>query len=151
MKVTIRILAVVLALLSAAAGAAKVALVPEEVEFLNGLGFSEVAIFVFGGIQIVGGLLLLVPRFAVAGSVPVLLAFTLSAVLLFLDGNVVFAGISVVPAALTAFVVFHLKTKSRESTKENAWLPVESISLRGPVAKPHLPLGTLIKPICTHG
>ena len=120
MKIAITILAIVLALLSAAAGAAKLALVPDEVEFLNGFGFSEIGIYFYGGAQIVGGLLMVIPISALVGSTTVLLAFTLSTVLLFLDGNVVFAFVSALPIVLTAFVMFHRYRRIQEAAEGDA-------------------------------
>jgi len=54
-KIVNLLLVAVLALLSIAAGFAKVMQTPQEMEFLQSLGLSSVLILVFGSIQIVGG------------------------------------------------------------------------------------------------
>ena len=56
MKTLTVLLTVAMVLLSVAAGAAKIAQVPDEVQFLNGFGFSQPGVFLYGVVQIIGGL-----------------------------------------------------------------------------------------------
>lgn len=58
-----------------------------------------------------------IPRCAVAGSVVVLLTFVLSVVLLLMDGNMVFAFVSVIPVVLTAFVLFQVNKSNRKTAE----------------------------------
>jgi len=93
-------------LLSIAAGAAKIALVPEEAEFLSQFGFTNALTMSFGIVQALGGLLLVIPVTRFYGSLMVAAGFTLSAVLLGASGNAVFAGVSLVPIMLAGFVAY---------------------------------------------
>lgn len=107
MRIAITIVAVLMGLLSIAAGVAKVALFPEEVAFLDQFGFSTDLTMSFGIVQVAGGLLLMSPRTRAYGSLIVAVAFVLSAVLLFLAGNTAFGAISILPVALAGFVAYH--------------------------------------------
>jgi hypothetical protein len=101
-----KVLAALLALLSIAAGLAKVMLVPEETAFLDGFGFSSVHIVIFGAVQIFGGALLAVPFSRVVGGITVAAGFLFSAVLVFMSGNMVFGGVSLLPVILAGVVVY---------------------------------------------
>ena len=68
MKIAITLLAMAIGLLSIAAGVAKVTLVPEEIEFLQQFGFNDLFSICFGILQVLGGLLLLVPVTRLYGS-----------------------------------------------------------------------------------
>lgn len=106
MKIAITIVAVLIGLLSIAAGGAKVALVPEEVEFLGQFGLTNALIVVFGAIQVLAGLLIVIPKTRVVGSIIAALGFAVSAVLLVMAGNTAFAGVSLVPVVLALVVAF---------------------------------------------
>ncbi|NNF66408.1 MAG: hypothetical protein HKM98_02760 [Gammaproteobacteria bacterium] len=106
MKIAITIIAVLIGLLSIAAGGAKVALVPEEVEFLGQFGLTNALIVVFGTVQVLGGLLMVIPKTRVVGSIIAALGFAVSAVLLLMAGNAAFAGVSLVPVVLALVVAF---------------------------------------------
>lgn len=55
-------------------------------------------------LQIIGGVLLAVPKTIKLGVVFVILAFTLSTVLIFISGNAMFGLVSLLPIALTALI-----------------------------------------------
>ncbi len=104
MKHLITTLAVLIGLLSIAAGGAKVALVPEEAAFLAQFGFSEPATRLFGAFQILSGVLALVPATRMLGSLLAAAGFAVSAVLVLGSGNVAFGAVSLIPVALALFV-----------------------------------------------
>lgn len=104
MKTIVTIVSVLIGLLSIAAGAAKILLVPEEVEFLRQFGFTAVLTVSFGIVQVLGGFLLVIPITRFYGSLIAALAFALSAALLLVAGNLAFAGVSLVPVLLAGFV-----------------------------------------------
>ena len=105
MRILNIVLIVIIVLLSIAAGSAKVMAVPEEVRFLERFGFSIALISAYGIGQILGGLLLALPKTRMIGAVITIVAFSISTVLIVVSGNVVFGLVSVVPIALTCFVV----------------------------------------------
>lgn len=104
MKVAITIVTLLIGLLSIAAGAAKIALVPDEVRFLSQFGFTPALIITFGITQVLGGVLLVFPATRAYGSIVAGIAFALSALLLLIGGNLVFAGISLVPVCLAGLI-----------------------------------------------
>lgn len=106
MKVATTIFAVLVGLLSIAAGAAKIALVPEEVSFLSQFGFTSLLTVTFGIAQVLGGLLLIVPTTRFFGSAIAGLAFAFSVVLLLIGGNLAFAGVSLIPAGLAGLIAY---------------------------------------------
>lgn len=101
----ILIIAIVL-LLSIAAGLAKVMQAPQEMEFLQSFGLSSALIMVFGLVQISAGVLIIPARTRMPGAVMAALAFAVSAVLIFISGNLIFGLASVLPAALACLVVY---------------------------------------------
>ena len=96
----------VIALLSIAAGLAKVMQSPQEVEFLQSLGLSTLLIIVFGSVQIAGGVLIAPQRTRLPGAVLVTSGFVLSTLLIFIGGSTWFGLISLVPAALAAMIIY---------------------------------------------
>ena len=98
------LITVIVAVLSIAAGAAKVVQMPQEMEFLLGVGLSETLIIVFGVVQITGGVLLLLQETRLSGAVLAALAFIASSVLIFIGGNITFGLLSILPAVLAGIV-----------------------------------------------
>jgi len=106
-------------LLSIAAGLAKVMQVPEEVTFLTGLGLDNTMIFVFGAIQIVGGILLAIPKSRMYGSVLVVIAFLLSAILVFVGEDFIFGIVSIFPVVITGYIGYQtLKNTGNKAMHE---------------------------------
>jgi len=103
--VNILIIAIVV-LLSIAAGLAKVMQVPQEMEFLQGFGLNSIAIIAFGLVQIAAGVLLVPQKTRMPGAIAAALAFALSAVLVLLTGNLLFALVSVIPVALACLIMY---------------------------------------------
>ncbi|MRX27198.1 DoxX family protein [Kangiella sp. HZ709] len=106
MNKVVLVLTIIIALLSLAAGAAKVMQTPQEVEFLTGQGLNLNLIIAFGVFQILGGILLLVPKTKLIGSVISLIAFTASAILVFNSGNINFTLISIIPVFILLLLIY---------------------------------------------
>lgn len=105
-SIAMTVLALLLGLLSIAAGAAKVTLVPEEAEFLSQFGFADPLTISFGLVQVLGGLMLIVPRTRIYGALIVAAGFALSAGLILSVGNWTFGAMSLVPPLLAVFVAY---------------------------------------------
>ena len=104
MKILNMIAVTLIALLSVAAGFAKVMGTPQEVAFLQSFGFTTMLIFAYGSVQIAGGILLAMPNTKKLGAMIAMLAFGLSTVLIFMSGNLMFGVISLFPIVLTCFI-----------------------------------------------
>ena len=111
-------LVLLLALLSIAAGTAKVMEIPQEMEFLLGAGLNADQILAFGGVQILGGLLMVLFKARFIGSIIAALAFLLTSVFLFQSENILFAAISLVPLALTCRVIYQAKKRPRKRSRD---------------------------------
>lgn len=106
MKIVRLLLIVIVALLSIAAGAAKVIQAPQEMEFLQGFGLSTLSIIVFGLVQILAGVLLAPQKTRISGATLAIIAFAVSTILIFKGGNFAFALFSILPIVLSIIVVY---------------------------------------------
>jgi len=104
-KIVHFLIVAVIALLSIAAGLAKVMQTPQEMEFLQGLGLSSILIAVFGWVQVIGGGLLVPKKTRMPGAILVTAAFSVSTVLLFIGGNLAFGLVSIIPVALAGVII----------------------------------------------
>lgn len=120
MKVLNMIVVTVIAVLSIAAGAAKAMQVPEEVQFLQGMGLSLPIIVAFGIVQIAAGILLVLPRTRVPGCIVALIGFALSTVLILISGDLKFAAFSTLPIILAALILLYARGQARERSASNA-------------------------------
>ena len=109
-------LVVLLGVLSIAAGAAKVALVPEEAQFLRQFGFTDVLTIAFGVVQVIGGLLLMVPVTRFYGSLICAAGFALSAGLLLAIGNLAFGAVSLLPFLLSGILAYQFSPGRTSAT-----------------------------------
>lgn len=100
----IAILAIV-SLLSVAAGLAKVMRVPQEASFFEGLGLSLGLMIALGGLQLVGGVLVIFPKSRKLGAILAAIAFLMSAIMVFMNGQIGFGLFSLLPAALAGSVL----------------------------------------------
>ena len=104
-KVNILIIAII-ALLSIAAGLAKVMQTQQELEFLQGVGLSSASIVAFGLVQISGGVLLVLKKTRMLGAVLATSALVVSTVLIFIGGNLAFGLVSILPIALACVIIY---------------------------------------------
>ena len=126
MKIINFLVITIVMLLSIAAGLAKVMQMPQELEFLQGLGLSPVLIIVFGLVQIAGGILLVPQKTRMVGAVLATSALVLSTVLIFVGGNLVFGLFSTIPIALAGVIIYqsarttHNKSLMQDSSDAGA-------------------------------
>lgn len=106
MKIVNALIIAIIALLSIAAGLAKVMQSPQEMEFLQSFGLSSFLIVVFGLVQIAGGVLLVPRKTRMPGAILATSALLLSAILIFIGGNLVFGLVSLIPVALAFLLIY---------------------------------------------
>lgn len=104
MKYVMIALLAILALMSLAAGGAKVMQVDQEVQFFAGAGLPVWVMVTQGVLQIVGAILAVIPKFRRFGLNLMALMFVASAILIFMTGDVTFGLVSLIPAALALMV-----------------------------------------------
>ncbi|MCW8834054.1 MAG: DoxX family protein [Colwellia sp.] len=105
MRYVFNLVLIIVVLLSAMAGVAKVMHTPQEVEFLQSFGLNNTHISIFGAVQILGAALLSYKKMRLYGAVLVVVGFFISAVLIFVSGNTGFALISLLPVVLTTVII----------------------------------------------
>lgn len=96
----------IIALLSFAAGAAKVMQSPQEMEFLQNVGMNAPVIILYGVLQICCGVLVIPRKTRMYGAIFAALAFMLSTILLIASGNIMFSIISSIPVLLSGLVAY---------------------------------------------
>ena len=106
MKYLMALILIVLVLLSAAAGVAKVLNMPQEVQFFEQAGLSASWLLPLGIIQILGALLAIYGPTRRMGSITMALGFLLSAAAIFMTGNMVFGAISLLPVFFSLFAAY---------------------------------------------
>ena len=80
--------------------------VPQEMAFLQEAGLGSLHILLFGAAQVGGGVLMLVPRTKIIGTMIVIIALVYSAVLLFNSGDASFGLFSIIPVILAGVVLY---------------------------------------------
>jgi hypothetical protein len=88
MKIFLYIVLTILVFLALSSGITKIILMPEDVEFFGQYGFTNPVLIAYGGVQLIGGILLAMPKTRVIGALVVALTFLVSAVVLALAGNI---------------------------------------------------------------
>lgn len=110
MKIAIAVLLAILCLLAVSSGMTKILLMQQEVEFFGRYGFSNPMLVAFGGVQLIGGILLPFPKTRFTGAAIVASTFLVSLVILVMDGNI---PVSVVTAIATLLLVVVMKLSWR--------------------------------------
>ena len=118
MKIFYNLVIVILVLLAISSGVTKVLLMPQDVEFFAEFGFTTPILIIFGAFQLLGGVLLVIRRARIIGSVIVALTFLISAVLLIVMGNLIVAVITLFCVALLGLVI--QQSLSRGPVRSNA-------------------------------
>jgi len=100
MRVISIIFLAVVVLLSLAAGGAKVAQMPQEIAFFEGVDLNQAWMIALGCVQILGAILAIIPKTKATGLIAMAAAFLASAVMVFAAGSTSFALVSLIPAVL---------------------------------------------------
>ena len=121
MKIVTILIIAIIALLSIAAGLAKVMQTQQELEFLQGVGLSSALIVAFGLVQISGGILLVPRKTRMLGAVLATSALIASTVLIFIAGNLAFGLVSILPIALACVIIYQsARTPHKKSLNTDA-------------------------------
>ena len=115
MKIVNILIITIVALLSIAAGLAKVMQTQQEMEFLQSFGLSSVLIVAFGLVQILAGVLLVPQKTRMLGAVLATTALVVSTVLIFVGGNLVFGLVSMLPIALACVIIYQSARTTHKS------------------------------------
>ena len=117
MKIFINVILTILVFLAVSAGITKIILMPQDVEFFGKYGFTNPILIAYGVVQLVGGILLVVPRTRIIGAALVAITFLISAVVLVMSGNIPVTIITLICIALLGFI---MKQSLNRTTQEPA-------------------------------
>ena len=106
MQVARTLIIVLLVLLGAAAGLAKITLAPPEIQFFQGIGLGAPVVLAFGVLQLAGALLLVLQKTRFIGAVILDITFTLSVVMIFMAGQIGFALVAVIPVIMAGYIIY---------------------------------------------
>ena len=87
MKILLKINLAILVLLALSSGITKIMLMPQEIKFFGGAGFTNLMLIIYGVSQVIGGLMLALPKTRLIGAIIVAITFSISAVVLFMSEN----------------------------------------------------------------
>lgn len=104
---------VIVALLSLAAGLAKLFQAPQEVAFFELLGLNTTVLVVAGLLQVLSAVLLIPPKSRNWGAALAAISFLVSTFMIFLNGQLGFGIFSLVPVLLAVWVFINSKSKVR--------------------------------------
>ena len=104
MNLVFKIILSILVFLAISSGVTKIMLMPQDVEFFSAYGFNPATIIVFGVTQLIGGILMVIPKMRMYGAIVVAITFLVSLALLVMDGNMLVSGITVIATVLLGWV-----------------------------------------------
>ncbi|MGH1543812.1 MAG: DoxX family protein [Arenicella sp.] len=116
MKIAFNMILALLVFLAVSSGVTKIMLMPQDVEFFGEYGFTNPILMGFGLIQLVGGILLIIPRTRFWGALMVTITFLISAIILIISGNLALT-------LVTLFVLSLLLIVMKQSFKRSAMTP----------------------------
>lgn len=105
MKIFFYLVLVVLVLLAITSGITKILLMPQDVEFFGQYGFSNPILIAYGLFQLIGGVLLVIPKSRVIGALLLAITFLISAAVLALSGNIPVTLLTLLFTGLLGFIV----------------------------------------------
>jgi hypothetical protein len=105
MKILNTIILVLIIGLAIGSGIAKIMLIPEDVAFFTSVGLSKTSIILFGAIQVIGAVFIILKKWRNAGAMILGITFGFSTILIFLSGKISFGLFSLLPLVLILLVV----------------------------------------------
>jgi len=105
MKIFAKSILPVLVFLAISSGMTKILLMPQEAEFFGPFGFTDTILILFGGVQVLGGALLILMKTRVIGASLIMITFIISAIVLLMASKISLAIITFVFVLLLLFVI----------------------------------------------
>ena len=105
MKIFLKVILVILVFLAVSSGITKIMLMPQDVEFFGKYGFTDPLLMAFGAVQLLGGILLIIPKSRIIGAILISITFLISAIVLAMDGNIPVTIITLIFVFLLGFII----------------------------------------------
>ena len=113
MRIVKIIILAILALLSVAAGAAKLMKAPQETTFFESLGIDLTFMLMLGLLQVAGGIFIIVPKLRKIGAIVAAIAFSISTIMISMTGQIGFGFFSLLPVILALYIAISSQTMTR--------------------------------------
>ncbi len=118
MKILFNVILAVLIFLAISAGITKIMLLQQDVDFFGKYGFTDPILIVYGVVQLIAGILLLLPKTRIAGASLVAITFLISAVVLAMDDNIPVTIVTLIFILLSGFIVKQSLNKVTKQSTE---------------------------------
>jgi hypothetical protein len=90
----------------------------QDVEFFGKYGFTNPILIAYGAVQLLGGILLILPKSRIIGAVLVAITFLVSAVVLAMEGNIPVTIVTLICIVLLGFIIkLSLNKAIKQSTE----------------------------------
>ncbi len=118
MKIFFNVILVILALLAISSGITKIILMQQDVEFFGKYGFTKPILIAYGAAQLLGGILLVMPKSRIIGASLVVITFLISAAVLAMEGNIPVTIITLVCVLLLGVIIKRSLNKTTQQPAE---------------------------------
>ena len=105
MKILFNVILAVLVFLAVSAGITKIMLMQQDVEFFGKYGFTNPILIIYGVVQLLGGILLALPKTRIIGAIIVAITFLISAVILIMENNIPVTIITLISVFLLGLII----------------------------------------------
>ncbi len=118
MKFAYKIILGLLVFLAVSSGITKIMLLPQDIVFFGKYGFNNFMLIIFGVVQVIGGVLMVIPKTRIYGASAVIITFGISLILLIVEGNYPVSVITLIAMALLILVIKqnHITSRSKMDT-----------------------------------
>lgn len=117
MKILLNIILAILVFLAVSSGITKIMLMQQDVEFFGKYGFTNPILIAYGVSQLLGGILLALPKTKILGASVVAITFLISAVLLVMAGKIPITIITLICVLLSGLII--KQSLNRETQQPN--------------------------------
>ena len=118
MKILFNVILAILVFLAISSGITKIILMQQDVEFFGKYGFSNSILIAYGAVQLLGGILLALPKSRIIGAALVAITFLISAVVLVLEGNIPVTIVTLICVLLLGVIIKQSLNKTTVQSAE---------------------------------
>ena len=118
MKILLNVILAILVFLAVSSGITKIILMQKDVEFFGKYGFTNPILIAYGAVQLLGGILLVLPKSRIIGAALVAITFLISAVVLVMEGNIPVTIITLICVLLLGVIIKQSLNKTTQQPTE---------------------------------
>ena len=107
MDVFIKVILVILIFLATSSGITKIMLMPQDVAFFGGYGFTNPILIAYGATQLIGGVLLIFKNTRFIGALIIAVTFLISAIVLIMAGKMLVALITFITMFMLGIIMYN--------------------------------------------